>query len=104
MLRVDGNGNVFGFTGEGGHIDFYDIPQNYGEIILRIKGKETLDKSSIIFGEQNVSFVFTEQDIEKIGVGSHYYYLILIDENGNKSTIIPDPSTSVKPTFNIEEQ
>lgn len=104
MLRVDGNGNVFGFIGEGGHVDFYDLPQNYGEIILRVKGKETLEKRSLIFGEQNVSFVFTEEDIKQIGEGEHPYYLILIDEDGSKSTLIPDPSTSVKPKFIIEEQ
>ena len=49
------------------------------------------------------NFVFTKEDIDQIGVGEHPYRLILIDEDGNRSTLIPDSSTSARPTFNIEE-
>lgn len=103
MLRANNNGDIYGFLDEGGHVDFHNIPDNFGEIMMTVKGNEVVEKRSLIFGEQSVYFVFTPEEINKIGVGSHNYKIVLVDEDGNRSTIIPDPSVSVKPRFNIEE-
>lgn len=100
MLRANENGNIYGFIGEGGHIDFHNLPANYGEIIFKVKDFE---KRGLIFGDESASFVFTKEEIDSIGKGEHPYRLLLIDENGERSTLIPDSSTSARPTFNIEE-
>lgn len=104
MLRVNQeNGNIYGFLGEGGHIDITDIEETYGEIILTIRGKEKIEKRELLFGQPMFCFILTAEDIEKIGVGSHPYSVAIIDKDGNKSTVIPDTSTGYRPTFNIEE-
>ena len=36
MLRANDNGNVYGFIGEGGHLDFHNIPENFGEVVLKV--------------------------------------------------------------------
>jgi len=105
MLRVNSeNYNVYGFEGEGGYLRFDDVPPTYGEIVLKVKGKETVEKRSLVFGDTSFAFVVTDDDVDKIGVGSFPYYITTIDENGNKNTLIPDLSTGLKPTFNIEAQ
>lgn len=105
MLRVNAeNYNVYGFQGEGGHLIFEDLPETFGEIILKVKGKEVLEKRSLIFGQPSFAFVLTDEDVEKVGTGSFPYSVSTIDENGHKNTLIPDLSTGLKPTFNIEEQ
>ena len=100
MLRANENGNVYGFLGEGGHLDFHNLPENYGEVVLKVKDFE---KRGLIFGTPSVSFVFTKEEIDSIGVGEHPYRLLIINEDGERSTLIPDSSTSARPTFNIEE-
>ena len=103
MLRANDNGNVYGFIGEGGHLDFHNIPENFGEVVLKVSCDNGFEKRGLTFGTTSVQFVFTKEDIDQIGVGEHPYRLILIDEDGNRSTLIPDSSTSTRPTFNIEE-
>lgn len=105
MLRVNpDNYNVYGFEGEGGHITFDDVPPTFGEIALKINGKERVEKRSLVFGETTVSFILSDEDIAKVGVGSFPYSISTIDENGNKNTLIPDLSTGLRPTFNVEVQ
>jgi len=105
MLRVNSETyDVYGFEGEGGYLRFDDVPPTYGEIILKVKGKELLEKRSLVFGEQSFAFVLTDDDMSKLGTGSFPYSVATIDENGHKNTFIPDLSTGLKPKFNIEEQ
>ena len=105
MLRVNSETyDVYGFEGEGGYLRFDDVPPTYGEIILKVKGKETVEKRSLVFGDTSFAFVVTDEDVNKIGNGSWPYSVATIDENGSKNTLIPDLSTGLKPTFNIEEQ
>lgn len=105
MLRVNQeNYNVYGFEGEGGHLTFTDVPETYGEIILKIKGKQIVEKRSLVFGQQEFSFVLSDDDITKVGVGTFPYYITTIDDNGHKSTLLPDLSTNTRPTITIEAQ
>lgn len=105
MLRVNQeNYNVYGFEGEGGHLTFTDVPETHGEIALKIKGKETVEKRSLVFGQSEFSFILTDEDVNKIGVGTFPYYITTIDEDGHKSTLLPDLSTNVRPTITIEAQ
>ena len=105
MLRVNPeNYNVYGFKGEGGYLTFDDVPPTNGEIALRIRGNEVVEKRSLVFGERTFTFVLTDEDVDKLGSGSFPYSVSTIDENGHKNTFIPDLSTGLKPTFNIEEQ
>lgn len=105
MLRVNpDNYNVYGFIGEGGSLTFDDVPPTKGEILLKIKGNETVEKRSLVFGEKTFTFILSDNDINKLGTGSFPYSVSTIDEDGNKNTFIPDLSTGLKPTVNIEDQ
>ena len=67
MLRVNSeNYNVYGFEGEGGYLRFDDVPPTFGEIVLKIKGKEPVEKRSLVFGEKTFTFVLSDEDINKV--------------------------------------
>lgn len=104
MLRADGaTGDVYGFLGEGGYVSFDNINQVNGEAVITIKGKETLVKREFLFGQEDIVFSFTPEDIDKLGEGEHPYSLYTKDYNGIKNTLIPDPSNNMRPVFQIEE-
>lgn len=105
MLRVNPETfNVYAFKGEGGSITFEDLPETYGEIVLKIKGEKLIEKRSMIFGQQTCSFVLTDEDINKLGSGTHPYFVVMIDGSGQKNTIIPDLSSSFRPSFTVSEE
>ena len=104
MLRVNSeNYNIYGFKGEGGYIKFDDVPPTFGEILLKVNGENVVEKRSLVFGETSFAFALSDDDINKIGIGSFPYSISTIDEAGHKNTLIPDMSIGLKPTFNIEE-
>lgn len=105
MLRVNPETfNVYAFKGEGGSITFEDLPETYGEIILKIKGEKLVEKRSMIFGQRMCSFIVTDEDINKLGTGTYPYSVVIIDDSGQKNTIIPDLSSSFRPYFKVSEE
>lgn len=105
MLRAnEQTGDVYGFIGEGGYVSFENIENKNGEAVLLVKGNEEIKKREFLFGQEEVTFLFTKEDIDKIGEGEHKYFLYTIDKNGNKNTLIPDNSKNVYPLFKIEPQ
>lgn len=103
MLRANGEtGDVYGFLGEGGYVSFENINQVTGEAVLTIHGDKDLVKREFLFGQDNIVFSFTSDDIDKLGEGEHPYTLYTKGYNGIKNTLIPDPSNEMRPVFQIE--
>ena len=105
MLRADEQtGDIYGFLGEGGYVLFEDIDVKEGELILLVKGNESIKKREFLFGQENVSFCFSADDINKIGEGEHKYFLYSVTRNGEKNTLVPDNKNKICPLFKIESE
>lgn len=105
MLRVDKTtGNIFGFIGEGGYITFENIVPLTGRAILVVKGDKDVKKIEFLFGQTDVTFVLSEDDIKSIGVGEHRYYFYTISSSGTRNTIIPDPANGLVPVISIDSE
>ena len=89
MFRTDEQGNLFIFADNSGAITLRGLPPKKGTLVIVFNGYNEVQKTLPFNGENQVVINVSNEEIRKIGVGRHFWYVDIISAEGNeKDTIV----------------